>query len=192
MPAADAVATPSTIASLPISIFEDAWPPSPTPTAELAGIFSPVDPLAILNLRVKLLYETSTPYARWVSAAIWSPVNKTDSAFKTAPPPILDEALLLCVFKPIALALLPSPGPKAEKENILLGVDVPIFEGIPCRVKFWPEISYDIFSAGSFSSTQSSVLEISWVITASTSCWAAVVPPTPLVRPVKLVAVLPV
>ena len=53
-------------------------------------------------------------------------------------------------------------------------------------------MSYAIFNAGSFSSTQSSLLEISWVITASISCWAAVVPPTPLVKPVKLVAVLPV
>ena len=43
---------------------------------------------------------------------------------------------LLNVFKPIALALLPSPGPNAEKENILLGVEVPILEGIPCKVKF--------------------------------------------------------
>ena len=35
-----------------------------------------------------------------MSAAIWSPVNKTDSAFKTAPTPILEEPLLLRVFKP--------------------------------------------------------------------------------------------
>ena len=141
IPALDTVATPSTIASLPISILEEAWPESPTPTAELAGIFSPVEPLAILNLRVKLLYETSTPYALWVSAAIWSPVNKTDSAFNNAPPPIFDDALLLWVFKPIALALFPSPGLYAEKENILLGVDVPILDGIPCNVKFCPDES---------------------------------------------------
>jgi hypothetical protein len=43
-------------------------------------MFSPVDPLAILNFLVRLLYETSTPKACWVSAAIWSPVNRTDSA----------------------------------------------------------------------------------------------------------------
>ena len=66
-----------------------------------------------------------------MSAAIWSPVKRTDSAFSSAPPPILEEALLLCVFKPSALVLLPSPGPYAEKENILLGVDVPILDGIP-------------------------------------------------------------
>ena len=76
-----------------------------------------------------------------MSAAIWSPVKRTDSAFKTAPPPMLDEALLLNVFRPIALAWLPSPGPKAENENILLAVEVPILEGIPCRVKFCPEMS---------------------------------------------------
>ena len=63
-------------------------------------------------------------------------MNRTDSAFKTAPPPMFDDALLLNVFKPIALAPLPSPGPYAENENILLDVDVPIFEGIPCKVKF--------------------------------------------------------
>ena len=28
-------------------------------------------------------------------------MNKTDSAFSTAPPPILDDALLLNVFKPL-------------------------------------------------------------------------------------------
>ena len=110
VPVVEAVATPSTMANLPISIFEDAWPLSPTPTAEFAGIFSPVDPLAMLNFLVRLLYDTSTPYALWVSAAIWSPVNNTDSAFNTAPPPIFDEALLVCVFKPIAFALFPSPG----------------------------------------------------------------------------------
>ena len=55
MPAADAVATPSTIAKRPISMLDEACPPSPTPTAELAGILSPVDPLAILNFRVRLL-----------------------------------------------------------------------------------------------------------------------------------------
>ena len=192
IPADEAVATPSTIANLPISILEDAWPPSPTPTAEFAGIFSPVDPLAMLNLRVKLLYETSTPYALWVSAAIWSPVNKTDSAFNNAPPPIFDEALLLWVFKPIAFALFPSPGAKAEKENILLAVDVPILDGIPCKVKFCPEESYVIFKAGSASSTQSSVIEISWKISASSLCDAAVVPAAPLVRPVNEVAVFPV
>ena len=55
VPAVDAVATPSTIASLPISMLDDGCPPSPTPTAELAGIFSPVEPLAILNFLVRLL-----------------------------------------------------------------------------------------------------------------------------------------
>ena len=55
VPAFDAVATPSTIASRPISMLDEACPPSPTPTAEFAGIFSPVDPLAILNFRVRLL-----------------------------------------------------------------------------------------------------------------------------------------
>ena len=54
VPAVDAVATPSTIASLPISILDAGCPPSPTPTAELAGIFSPVEPLAILNCLVRL------------------------------------------------------------------------------------------------------------------------------------------
>ena len=44
-------------------------------------------------------------------------MNKTDSAFNNAPPPIFDDALLLWVFKPIALALFPSPGLNAEKEN---------------------------------------------------------------------------
>ena len=48
-----------------------------------------------------------------------------------------------------------------EKENILLAVDVPILEGIPCNVKFCPEISYAIFNAGSASSTQSSEFETS-------------------------------
>ena len=55
VPAVEAVATPSTIANLPISILDEACPPSPTPTAELAGIFSPVVPLAILNFLVRLL-----------------------------------------------------------------------------------------------------------------------------------------
>ena len=54
---------------------------------------------------------------------------------------MFEDALLLNVLRPIALAWFPSPGPKAEKENILLEVDVPILEGIPCKVKFWPEIS---------------------------------------------------
>ena len=55
VPAVEAVATPSTIASLPISMFDAGCPESPTPTAEFAGIFSPVDPLAILNFLVRLL-----------------------------------------------------------------------------------------------------------------------------------------
>ena len=96
-----------------------------------------------------------------MSAAIWSPVNSTDSAFSKAPPPMFDEALLVCVFKPIAFALLPSPGPYAENENILLAVEVPILDGIPCRVKFCDEKSYAILKAGSFSSTQSSVFDTS-------------------------------
>ena len=33
---------------------------------------------------------------------------------------MFDEVLLLKVFNPIAFAFVPSPGPKAEKENILL------------------------------------------------------------------------
>ena len=73
VPAVAAVATPSTIASLPISMLDEAWPASPTPTAEFAGMFSPVVPLDILNFLVKLLYSTSTPKALCVSAAIWSP-----------------------------------------------------------------------------------------------------------------------
>ena len=55
VPAVDAVATPSTIASLPISMLDDGCPASPTPTAEFAGIFSPVVPLEISNFLVKLL-----------------------------------------------------------------------------------------------------------------------------------------
>ena len=45
------------------------------------------------------------------------------------------------MFSPIAFALVPSPGPKAEKENILLAVEVPIIEGTPSKVKFCPDIS---------------------------------------------------
>ena len=77
---------------------------------------------------------------------------------------------MVCVFKPIAFALLPSPGPYAENENILLAVEVPILDGIPCSVKFCDEKSYAILNAGSFSSTQSSVLATSCVMTASISC----------------------
>ena len=61
IPAVDAVATPSTMARRPISMLDAACPASPTPTAEFEGILSPVDPLAILNFLVRLLYETSTP-----------------------------------------------------------------------------------------------------------------------------------
>ena len=70
VPAVAAVATPSTIANLPISILDAACPASPTPTAEFAGMSSPVLPLEISNCLVKLLYDTSTPKALWVSAAI--------------------------------------------------------------------------------------------------------------------------
>ena len=54
---------------------------------------------------------------------------------------MFDEVLLLKVFNPIAFAFVPSPGPKAEKENILLWVEVPIIDGTPSKVKFWPEMS---------------------------------------------------